>query len=208
MNFTELRQELFARGSNYLEEDAAGVARADRWLNQAYQDILSLQAWPFLWASALAEPPSYTVSVPDLRKIRFVTDTDGAEPGYPGRPLARGSMDALVNEGADLSTQGTPEVYWVQQGNLVVPYPIGGIIRVDYIKRVPPMSGMDTPIFDSQYHDLIVDKAMVKVYKDSDNMEQAAAVKEEYNEGAASMAEDYMVESREPEFLEPTGEDS
>lgn len=207
MNFAELKAELFARGSNYLEEDADGVARAERWLNQAYQDILSLQVWPFLQVSAVAAGVGQPVSVPDLRKIRFVTDVEGESPSLPGRPLDRAILENLVDDGLDLSTTGTPALYYTTTGNFVVPYPLGGLLRVDYIKRVSPLSGTDSPIFDSQYHDLIIDKAMVKVYKDSDNMEQAAAVKEEYNEGVAAMAEDYMVESREPEYIEPTGLD-
>lgn len=208
MNFTELKQELFARGANYLEESSEEVARAERWLNQSYQEILSLQSWPFLQAVATGAADGGTVSVPDLRKIRFVTDIEGVPAGIPGRPLDRAIIENLIADGLDLGRTGVPEVYYVMAGNLVVPYPVGGIIRVDYIKRVSPMSGTDVPLFDAQYHDLIVDRAMVKVYKDSDNMEQAAAVKEEYNEGASSMAEDYMVESREPEYLDPTGLDA
>jgi hypothetical protein len=42
---------------------------------------------------------------------------------------------------------------------------------------------------------------MVKAYKDSDNFEAAAALMEEFNRGVSSMAEDYMMESRDVQFI-------
>jgi hypothetical protein len=34
-----LRTEFWARGFDYLSEDAAGIARTDRWLNQSHFSI-------------------------------------------------------------------------------------------------------------------------------------------------------------------------
>jgi hypothetical protein len=204
VNFTELREELFARGTDYLEESAAEVARADRWLNQAYREICNLHVWPFLQTSATGVADTGVVSIPDLRRIRFVVDI-----GQGGaRPLGRVSRDDLADEGADVTTTGTPEFYYVDAGNQVKSYPLGGTLQVFYVKRVASLSGTEEPIFDEEYHDLIVDRAMIKAYKDSDNFEAATALREEYKAGILSMAEDYQLDSREVQFLEPSGSDS
>lgn len=207
MNYTELLDELFARGTNYLEDSAAETARAGRWINQAYREILNLHAWPFLRATATGADGVGFVSIPDLRRIRFVTDVEGTDGLVPGQPLERATEDDLVNQGLDLSTTGSPEVYYTMNGT-VYTYPLGGTIRVDYIKRVSPMSGTDSPLFLEEYHDLIVDRAMMKAYKDSDNFEAAAALRLEFDAGLSAMAEDYMLDSKEVTFLAPTGDDT
>lgn len=200
MNFSELKTELFARGTDYLNEDSAGVARAERWLNEAYREILNLNAWPFLQAITTGTAGAGLVSVPDLRRIRFVADaSDG---GTPGRVLQRATLEDLVeNDDADTTTTGTPNYYYVEGGNTVYGYPLGGTIRVYYFKRVNPMSGTDTPVFSEEYHGLIVDRAMMKVYKDSDNFEASAALKQEYDAGVLAMAEDYLRDSRGVQFI-------
>lgn len=197
MNFSELKTEFFARGFDSLNEDAQGVSRAERWINQAYREILNLHAWPFLQASASGV--NGTVSIPDLRRIRFVVDTSGVG---TGTKLNRVSLDDLVADGVtDTARTGTPEWYYVDAGNIVKSYPVGSALTVYYIKRVDPLSGTDTPIFDEEYHNLIIDKAVVKAYIDSDNFEAAAALKQEYDAGVSAMAEDYLLDSREVQFI-------
>lgn len=206
MNFTELKTELFARGTNYLEEDASEIARGERWLNQAYREILNLMPWPFLEATATGSSGAGLVSVPDLRKIRLVTDVSSG--GNPGRKLTRITFDDLVSDEAmDLNSTGLPDFYWVQGGNIINGYPFGGTVRAYYYRRAPILSGTDDPLFEEDYHDLIVDRAMIKAYKDSDNFEAAAALKVEYDAGLAAMAEDYLLDSREIQYITPTGED-
>ncbi len=206
MNFTELKDELFARGTNYLEEDATEIARGERWLNQAYREILNLQAWPFLQSVTTGTAGAGFVSVPDLRRIRLVTDVSAGS--NPGRKLNFISFEDLVDdEEMNLLTSGLPDFYWVSSTTEVNGYPLGGTIKVYYWKRVGPMTGTDEPIFDEEYHNLIVDRAMMKAYVDSDNFEARAALKEEYEAGVRAMAEDYEILSREPEFLTPSGSD-
>lgn len=200
MNFTELREELFARGTDYLNEDAAGVARADRWLNQAIREICSLQMWPFLQETATGSAGTGLVSIPDLRRVRSVVTSEG-------HPLQRTTRENLLADGLLTTETGEPERYWIEDGNTVRAYPVGGTITVHYIKRVAPISGTEEPPFDEEYHDLVVDRAMIKAYKDSDNFEAAAALKAEFDAGVSAMAEDYMVDSRDAEYIDPYGTD-
>lgn len=197
MTFNELKEELFARGTNYLEEDASTEARAERWLNQAYREILNLHPWPFLQATATGTAGAGYVSIADLRKLRAVSDIT---PGYDVH-LGRASFEELLEENGDLTETGDPEWYYVDGTATVKAFPVGGQIKAYYIKRVDPMSGTDTPVFDEEYHNLIVDKAMIKAYIDSDNFEAAAALREETNLSLTAMAEDYFLDSREVMFI-------
>lgn len=200
MNFSELKTEFFARGTDYLSEDAAGIARAERWLNQAYREILSYQAWPFLVSETRGSEGAGFVSIPDLRKVLSVTDESS------GRMLQRISREDLDLE-ANAADVGSPEYYWINGATTVQAYKRGGNIMVRYVRRVDPLTGTDEPVFDEEYHDLIIDRAMIKAYKDSDNFEAAAALRQEYEAGVASMTEDYMLSSREVQFIKPTGLD-
>lgn len=200
MNFSELKDELFARGTDYLEEDAAGIARAERWINQAYRRILNLQAWPFLQAVATGPAGEGYVQINDLRKIRYVVDlTNGPT---SGRPLSRRTREDLTLAGEDVDIEGTPESYFVEQGIFVQGWPRGGTIQVYYVKRVDPLTGTDSPLFDEEYHDIIIDLAMMKAYKDSDNFEALAATKQEAKEALDAMVNDYMLDSRDVQFID------
>lgn len=198
-----MKTELFARGTNYLEEDAASEARADRWLNDAYREILNLHAWPFLEAEATGAGGGVGyVALTDLRKIRFVFNISTTPP----TKLARISLDDLVGEDTIYSRAGTPAYYYVENNSAtemaVTAYPVGGQIKVWYYKRVADLSGSDEPLFDEQYHNLIVDKAMIMAYNDSDNFEAADRLNAQVNVRLAAMAEDYMLNSRELEFVQ------
>lgn len=199
MNLTELKTELYARGFDYLSEDAAGVVRAERWLNQAYREILNLQAWPFLVVTSTGTAGAGTISVPDLRKIIWVRDVSSSGT----YPLQRVAVADLVNQDAAVLTDtGTPESYYVESGGQVKAYPVGGTLEVRYVKRIEPLTGTDTPLFDEEYHNIIVDRAVVKAYIDSDNFEAAAALKAEFDAGVLSMTEDYLMDSREVSFID------
>jgi hypothetical protein len=194
LNFSELKTELYARGTDYLSEDGAGVARAELWLNQGYREILNLQVWPFLVASQSGATP---LVITDLRRIQnawYGTTSDS--------PLQVVSQAELLEDGLDLTDTGTPVYIYADTTGLKT-YPVTtGSITVIYIKRVNPLTGTDTPIFDEEYHPLIVDKAMIRAYIDGDNYEAAAGLKQLLDENLAAMTEDYMLTSRGPRYIQ------
>lgn len=198
MTFEELKDEFFARGTNYLEEDAESAARAERWLNQGYREILNLHAWPFLQTTATGNAGEGYVNIADLRKIRFVQNVADS----PAIPLGRVTLEDLAWEGQDLAETGDPQWYYVDAGTSVKGFPLGGTIKAYYVKRVDPLSGSSSPVFDEEYHNLIVDKAMVKAYVDNDNFEAAAALQEQIDRSLTAMAEDYLLDSREVQFIQ------
>lgn len=199
MDFSELKTEFYARGTDYLSEDGEGVARAERWLNQAYREICNLHPWPFLWVSVTGTGGQ--IAIADLRRVVYVQDASG----YYLQPT---SVEQLINEDGitDLTTTGTP-AYWYRDNTGIKTYPVGGNLSATYVKRVAPLTGTDSPIFDEEYHNLIVDRAMIKAYQDGDNFEAAAALREEFNSEIQAMVEDYQVYTGDLFFIDPHGTD-
>lgn len=150
--------------------------------------------WPFLVASASGTTP---LVIADLRRIQNAWYGATSE-----NPLQVVSQAELLEDGLDLSDTGTPiYIYSTPTGLNVYPTTTGNI-SVIYIKRVNPLTGTDTPIFDEEYHPLIVDKAMIRAYIDGDNYEAAAALKAILDENLAAMTEDYMLTSRGPSYIQ------
>lgn len=202
MNFAEQLVEFYARGADYLSEDGAGVTRAERYLNRAYREICGLHPWPFLEAEANGGGGG--LSIPDLRRILYVSE-DTYAGGSPKNPLTFITYEDLIGEGVDVNITGTPLYYYVFQPSLIYTWPLTTkTIQVRYIKRVAPLTGTSEPLFDEEYHGLIIDRAMTYVYVDTDNFDAAALLKLEWEAQVQAMAEDYMVFTRDPGFIDPT----
>lgn len=201
MTFAELKTEFFARGTDYLNEDAAGVTRAENWLNQAYREILNRHVWPFTIATQTGSAGAGTVAVTDLRKVLLVADTTSGT--TPGRPLRKATYDELVRDDeVDLNQTGSPAFYWIDQGATIRAWPVGGTIFVRYTKRVAPLTGTGTPIFAEEYHNLIIQRAMMLAYLDTDNFGAWAALKQEFEQALAMMAADYQLDTREVSYIQ------
>lgn len=194
MNFAELKTELYARGTDYLSEDGAGVTRAERWLNESYREIINLHTWPFMVSTATGTVGSGIVVIPDFRRALVVTDSNGNK-------LDKVRYEEIVGDRRLPTETGTPREYWID-GTTVHGFPVGDTITVRYVKRAPVMTGTDQPAFLDEYHDLIIDGAMMRAYNDSDNYEAAAALKQHRDAGLSAMAEDYQVNSRDLSYIQ------
>lgn len=196
MNFSELKTEFYARGTDYLSVDAAGVTRAELWLNEAYREICGLHAWPFLDDEASGTPP---LSIPTLRRVRYVRLTNRA-----WWTLIDSTEEDLIQDGYDLTQTGLPEYYYIKGGNEIRTAPKATeSITVGFIKRIDPLSGTQTPLFDEEYHGIIVDRAMIKAYIDTAEFTLAAELRNEYNQRVQGMVEDYQINTRDVSFLDP-----
>lgn len=194
MTFDQMKTELFARGTNYLEESGAEVARAESWLNLAYRQIINLHPWQFL--EVTKNDSASPINIPDLRRVVFVRMATSFQ------PLKFDRLMELVNDGYNLAQNGTPERYYFDTTTSIKTHPVSAeLIEVRYVKRVPPLITGQSPIFGEEYHNIIVDKAMVKAYIDGDNFGAAQALKEDINETLAAMVEDYVLQSPEPSYI-------
>lgn len=197
MTFAELISELVARGA----ED--NDTRNGRRINKAYRRILNAYDWPFTLTTATGSSGAGAVTITDLRKVILVGDvSDGT---VPGRRLKKISYEELVEDVGveDISVTGTPEFWWYDAvGTAINTYPVGGTVYARYYKRVDQMTDPDSPIFDEEYHDLIVDRAMIEVYKDNDEFQKAREEQAEFLTSLGAMASDYQIYSREHGYIQ------
>lgn len=203
MTFAELTSELVARGA------VSDSTRNGRWINVAYRRIGNAYDWPFTEAVATGATGAGSLQLTDFRKAQYVGDlaqTSGVTPGFP---LARITPAELAEEYgiSNLAAAGTPSFWWLDTSvGPALPnirtYPLGGTVYVRYQKRLDELAGSQAPVFDEEYHSLIVDRAMVEVYRDADEQGLAKDLMNQFREDLASMAQDYEVYSRQGSYIQ------
>jgi hypothetical protein len=197
MTFDELKTELGARGFDYLDEDRMAL-----FINEAYRQITNLHVWPFVVNVETGTTGAGVVIVTDLRRIIQVTDVSVTPPAV----LRKATEEELRADGEDLTLTGSPMYYYrtsYESGTQIEAFPVGGTIRVKYAQRVPVLSsGNPTPIFDEEYHPLIVDGASINAYIDSDNFTAAGSMRQLLDQKLSAMGEDYQVLSKDLDYID------
>jgi len=200
VNFANVTDELIARGSD-------GSGREGGWINLAYRRILNAYEWPFTEGTATGTAGAGFVQVADLKKVRFVGDI-GQATAAPGYPLSKITVDELAEEYkiTSLTETGVPAFWWLDNSASPTPviraYPVGGTLHVRYQKRIDPLTGTNSPVFDEEYHLLIVDRAMVEVYKDGEEWAAAKEALQMFAVDLGAMAQDYQVYARQGGYIE------
>lgn len=177
MNFADALTEFYARGFDYLSQDAAGRSRAIRWLNQAHQELCEAYPWSFMQTvSAGLTVPNSTWYVPPRAVLSMVGEATL-------QPIPSANPQDLVDSYGDLTATGDAQFYYLllditggaAGGATLTTYPVDSsqTFRVTYLFS-PPDYG-ETSSQDlmppPRYHDLIVDMAVLRAYKDSDNFD-------------------------------------
>lgn len=177
MNLEALRTEFLARGFDYLSS-----TRADNYLNDAYLlDICEEEDWPFLEATEEGTAP---LTIADLRTVEYVVNTTQTTKLTPMKEAR------LTDEfSPDLTTPGTPNLYYITAGTTVNVYPVSTTdeISVRYWKVPTRLSGTSTPLLPERFHSLIVDGAVARAYEDSDDYELAQAASTRFLERLEQM---------------------
>lgn len=196
MDLTAMALEAVARGAE------ASETRLDAWLNQAYRRILNAYDWPFTEATTTGAAGTGVVTITDFRKAILVSDSTLNSPGARLSKITWPELSEDI-EAEKFAQTGTPE-FWYFDGvaNQIKTYPLGGTITVRYYKRINPLTAADSPVFDEEYHLDVVDRAMIEVYKDNDEMESAATQAQIVRDNLLQMARDYQVISREVSYIQ------
>lgn len=193
MNFSELKAELQARGFDMISDTRAG-----RMINTAYLGLCGLYQWPFLEDSAVGTAP---LQISDLGTIEAVIVTSDSN-----RELAPATFQWLISEFGDLSADGTPEYYYVANpsGSLQVaiyPEDSSVTIGVQYYEIPAELTGTDTPVVPTRFHDIIVDMAMIQAYRSRDNHGAAEGLQAHVDRRIAQMvAQQFTQQIQGPEF--------
>lgn len=196
MNFTELKTELVARGFDYLSSTRQGYL-----VNWAYLELCGLHQWPFLEESATGVAP---LAISDLGTIETVIDADRDVELLPVE------YRDLVAAYGDLSVTGTAEFYYVANpsGTLqVATYPVStATIGVQYWEVPAELTGTDTPVVPARFHDVIVDLAVCRAYRDNDNHAGAEALQAHVDRRVLQMVnQQFAQQVQGPDFQQVRG---
>lgn len=203
MTFAELRTEVFARGSKYLDDSGAGLVRVKAWLNQAYQEVCEVDEWPFLRTASTPGPAPVTIT--DLRSVIFVQDSSNDVMLYPIDERTLRAQDA------DLASTGNPTSYWLDGLSTLRVHPINttATIAVFYYRVPADLSADgDTPVVPARYHDLLVDLAVSKAAKDSQDWQGYQVLRTEADRAVQAMRRTLMDRHLDaPEFMDYAARD-
>lgn len=196
MTFAELKTELLARGFDYLNgREAAMINRGKRALD-------GYALWPYREASASGTAP---LTVTDLGVVEMVIDVSNSN-----APLSQAKYGELVQTYGDLTVDGVP-CFWYRGTPGGVPtiatYPESThTIGVQYYKILPDLSAAgDEPEAPDRWHDLIVDLAAIRAYRDQDNHQAAESLQVQVDRDLAQMVQEELTEQVQgPQFIQTT----
>lgn len=175
MTLGELRTAVQARGFSHISN-----TEIDRWINQAYQELCEEAVWPFLEVSTTGTAP---LSITDVRTVLSVSNTT------QGNILEHRDRRDLVELDPEMNETGTPEYFFLSDNTLSV-YPLNttDTIAVRYIEVPDEMTAdANEPDVPERYHELIVDGAVIRCYKSSDEWDVATALRVDWQEGVQRM---------------------
>lgn len=186
MNRKEIREEIIALGAENIANDTGGEARINRWIQQAIRDICDHKPWPFLFAEKEGAAP---LAIADLGHVIAVSDVTNRNPLEPA------SINQLLLGDPTLASSGQASYWYTENGTTIKVYPVpsgGGKFKVRYRKVPVTLADNEEPIIPSDYHDLIVTRVKVKVYKATDNWEAASEAWKDYERERGNMVHALM----------------
>lgn len=179
----DIQTELYSRGYDHLAQDASGVARGLRWINQSYAEVALAELWPFRLTTAVGAAP---LAVTDIDRVLYVIDTSSFN-----NPLYEMQEQELI--AVDLTLTGSPLAYYRDSLQIRV-WPIGGTLSVRYYALPTDLaSPTDTTLVPKRYMDVIVDSVVIRAAKDRDNPDAVALARQERDYGLALMRSQLLV---------------
>jgi len=182
----EIREEIVASGAENILNDTGGEARINRWIQQAIREICDYKPWPFLFATKEGAAP---LEVKDLGHVIAVSDVTHRNPIDPS------TLNQLLLSDPTLAGVGQAECWFTEDGKTIKVYPApsgGGNFSVRYRKVPAELKDAEEPIIPADYHDLIVTRVRVKVYKATDNWEAASEAWKDYEKEREGMVHALM----------------
>lgn len=180
MTFAQMVVEMKARGFEHMG------ARVESYLNDAYLlDICEGEDWSFLEETKEGAAP---LTISDLRTVEYVIDQTNI-----------GKLEPLLKDritddwNPDLTEAGTPSLYYITQGTTINVFPVAAnTIEVRYWKVAEELSGTAEPLLPKRWHSLIIDGAVARAYRNSDDWELSQAAKATFETELQGMRESLL----------------
>ena len=197
MDFTALQAELAARGFDPL----VGQGRAGAFINRGMRALDGMALWPYLESSATGTAP---LAISDLLTVEAVLDTTNDVELLPDT-----YQNLRARFGGDLSTAGNPS-YWYMATpggvRTVATYPVSSSVQigVQYWRVTSALSsGSDVPAAPARWHDLIVDLAAIRAYRDMHNHGAAESLQAQVDRDVAQMRQELFTDQVQgPGFIQ------
>lgn len=186
MDRKEIREEVIALGAENIANDAGGEARINRWIQQAIRELCDYKPWPFLFDEKEGAAP---LTIEDLGHVVAVSDVTHRNPIEPA------TLNQLLLADPNLVGVGQAEYWFTEDGKTIKVYPApsgGGNFNVRYRKVPAELGDNEEPIIPVDFHDLIVTRVRVKVYKATDNWEAASEAWKDYEKERDAMVHALM----------------
>lgn len=176
MNFLQMKNRILSR-----VHDTAITEDVENMINDAYQALMTEHDWPFLQKKgSITTAAATTISnaeyelASDCRHDGIVSFWNEAG----AKTLSLEEFEVVKDRYPDLDDTGSPD-YVIPFGlgdneyPLVILYPIPDdvyTINYRYLLRVDDLSGnTDTPVFHSEFHQIIVERALADAYEYEDD---------------------------------------
>lgn len=159
LDFRGILNEVYRRGSDYLDDSADGEARVKRWVNDAMHQVNGQCAWPFLEAVATGAAP---LTITDLGSIESVVDSDR------GVQLVQRSRAELTGSDPAGSATGQPFWYVVTGGDTITSWPSSAANLLVRYRRVAPdlVADTDVPAMPDRFRSCLVELAVAAMLRD------------------------------------------
>lgn len=181
MNLKEIYEEVVGHGWENIANEEGGEARIKRWINQAYREILNYRAWGFLEEEDEGKAP---LTIEDLGHVLSVVCVEQET------RLEYTTRAGLIHWDPTLSNSGIPTQWYLETDTELHVYPVNTDlkIKVRYLKEPADLKeDGDEPVMPEAWHQLIVDGAVVRAYKTTDNFEAAGFMRQEFDRVLADM---------------------
>lgn len=185
MDRKEIREEVVALGAENIANQPGGEGRLNRWIQQAIREICDYKPWPFLFDEQEGTMP---MAIADLGHVVAVSDLSARNPIEPA------TLNQLLLGDPNLDGVGPAEYWFTEDNSTIKVYPSGSgnTFKVRYRKVPAELADGDTPIIPVDYHELIVTRVRVEVYKATDNFEAAGEILKDYERGRDNMVHALM----------------
>jgi hypothetical protein len=183
-----MRRELLAHGFQFLEQEGH---RADGFIQRALEECISEHQFPFREMAQLIVPGEWTEG---LGKIEQVTREDG----YVLSPIDRDRLQDIAGRNP---SSGKPRYYYSFQQKRIYTYPMSeDELAVVHYSLACWVTGTgarvketanddDKPTVPSEFRDVPLLLALSYAKEDVSSHEEAAALRERYNERLVDMQE-------------------
>lgn len=177
------------------ETDDVSDANVNLFVNQGYRMLSTLFRWPWLEATSnittVADTASYALPA-DYRRLYAIKDTDKR------RTLTRLTVEeALERWGGDPPSGAEAKWFYVWDDSIyLLPVPSANetaAYTLYYQKKLTTMtSGTDEPEFAEEFHLVLADYAIARVWEHEEDFEKARLSDARFREQVEAMARYYL----------------